>query len=150
MQRGVRRAVSGLTWGGEDGDRLAISYSSPHFLGSTDFSSCDAFLFSVRDPTTFSGRLWSESCVTRVQFQPQWSSSHSDTVLGLDHLQDLHRDSTSLNSLALGYTFTTSRERDKERKGFRSNSKRETSQTQNCRRIKDSQKQDEHSGTGNS
>ena len=104
--------MSGLTWGGEEGDTLAISYSSPHFLGSADFSSCDAFLFSLRDPTTFSGRLWSESCVTSVQFQPQsgavvgggcqsgavccWdtrlggvrarslsSSSHSDTVLGL-------------------------------------------------------------------
>ena len=63
--------MSGISWGGEEGERLAISYCSPDFLGWMAAASCDGFLFSARDPTSHWGRLSSTSSLTCLQFNPR-------------------------------------------------------------------------------
>ena len=71
--------MSGLSWDGEGGDRLAVSYCSPEFLAwflappasSSCSSFCDGFVFRAGQPTSPCGRLSSSSWLSCLQFNPR-------------------------------------------------------------------------------
>ena len=63
--------MSSLSWDGEGGDRLAVSYCSPEFLACTLAASSDGFVFRASQPGSHCGRLSSSSCLSALQINPR-------------------------------------------------------------------------------
>ena len=68
------RPVSCISWSPNGGEKIAIAYCSPQFLGCLDANSTDGFIFDITNPTKHVHRLHAPSSLTSIQYNPREES----------------------------------------------------------------------------